>query len=195
MAREPAPGSAILLGMSREPTPDRWHGLEDAPSEVEITILADPAVRPLTERFALVPRSLVPRIITCAQSHLRPCGVAGLALVVAAALALIGGVLVSGRGGAEPRTGPTATDRGAAGVAAAYGFPPRCLAVTVVGNAPTYARADFNRAVPCGRYDGIATAIFHRADGVWRPALVAATYSCPVRSLPRAVQVQLGVCQ
>jgi hypothetical protein len=65
----------------------------------------------------------------------------------------------------------------------------------MLGNDPTYARADFNRASPCGRYDGIATAIFHRAEGVWRPALVAAEYSCPVRSLPRAVQVGLGVCQ
>lgn len=28
-----------------------------------------------------------------------------------------------------------------------------------------YARADFNHAVPCGRYDGSATAIFLRLDG------------------------------
>jgi hypothetical protein len=176
--------------MSREPMPNRWHGLENPPSDVEVTVLADPARCPLFGRIARLPQ-----VVTRARSRARARAIAGLALVVAAAVVALGGVAASERGGAAPRSSPTATDRGAAGVAAAYGFPRRCLAVTMLGNDPTYARADFNRASPCGRYDGIATAIFHRADGVWRPALVAATYSCPVRSLPRAVQVQLGVCQ
>ena len=176
--------------MPRETTPDSWRGPQDPPSGVEITILADPRARPLRERVSHLRHSAART-----RPRIRAGGVAGLALVVAVAMAVLGGVLIGTPGGAAPRTGPTARDRGTAGVAAAYGFPPRCVAVKMLGNNPTYARADFNRASPCGRYDGMATAIFHRADGMWRPALVAAEYSCPVRSLPRAVQVQLGVCQ
>ena len=86
-------------------------------------------------------------------------------------------------------------DRGAAGAATAAELPPHCAAVTMLGNDPTYARADFNRASPCARQDAIATAIFHRADGLWRSAMLAVEHSCPIRSLPRAVQAQLGVCQ
>lgn len=57
-----------------------------------------------------------------------------------------------------------------------------------------YARADFNHAVPCGRYDGSATAIFLRLDGSWRPAVDAVAYPCPVACIPRPVQAELGVC-
>ncbi len=121
--------------------------------------------------------------------------VVGLAVVVAAALAVLGGPLAGGRGGATPRTGPTPRARGAPGVAATYGLPPRCAAVTMLGNDPTYARPDFNRASPCARHYAIATAILHRADGLWRSAMLAIEHSCRVTSLPRAVQVELGVCQ
>jgi hypothetical protein len=55
-------------------------------------------------------------------------------------------------------------------------------------------RERFDRDDACGRFSGYATAIFHRVDGGWRPALLALGYSCPVASLPRAVQVELGVC-
>jgi hypothetical protein len=87
-----------------------------------------------------------------------------------------------------------ARESGAAGVAAAYGYPPRCLSVTIAAADPAYARADYNRVSACGRYDGTVTAIFHRVDGEWRPVLDATGYSCPIASLPRAVINELDVC-
>jgi hypothetical protein len=38
------------------------------------------------------------------------------------------------------------------------------------------------------------TAIFYRTDGAWLPVLDATSYSCPVGTLPIAVQKGLGVC-
>jgi hypothetical protein len=66
--------------------------------------------------------------------------------------------------------------------------------VTISARDPAYARADFDRANPCGRYDGSVTAIFERTDGAWRPVLDRVGYSCPVPALPPAVQAQLAVC-
>jgi hypothetical protein len=88
-----------------------------------------------------------------------------------------------------------ARERGAAGVAAAYGYPLRCLSVTILAGDPAYARADFNHLRPCGRYTGYPTAIFHYQSGAWRSVLDAVSYSCPVGSLPAVVQTELGVCQ
>jgi hypothetical protein len=88
----------------------------------------------------------------------------------------------------------TARESGPAGVAAAYGYPPRCLSVTIAPADPSYARADYNRVSACGRYDGTVTAIFHRVDGEWRPVLDAIGYSCPIASLSRAVASELAVC-
>ena len=87
-----------------------------------------------------------------------------------------------------------ARESGAAGVAAAYGYPSRCLSVTIAPADPSYARADYNRVSACGRYDGTVTAVFHRVDGEWRPVLDATGYSCPIASLPRAVMSELDVC-
>ncbi|MGO9976981.1 MAG: hypothetical protein ACLP01_30110 [Solirubrobacteraceae bacterium] len=114
---------------------------------------------------------------------------AGVAVTCLAAIAI---GLVSG----DRTTAPVAQSRraGAEGVAAAYGYPSSCLSVTIAADDPAYARADFDRARPCGRYGGDPTAIFRRIDGAWRPVLDAVTYSCPVPSLPPAVQVDLDVC-
>lgn len=83
---------------------------------------------------------------------------------------------------------------GAAGVAAAYRYPVSCLTVEFAVTNRLYARARLDRASPCWRYGVWATAIFHRVDGVWRRVLDATSYSCPVRSIPRGVERQLGVC-
>lgn len=83
---------------------------------------------------------------------------------------------------------------GPAGVAAAYGYPLRCLSVTTARSNAAYARADFDRRAACGRYDWSVVAIFRRADGLWRPVLEASSYRCPVAALPPAVQRQLSVC-
>ena len=114
-------------------------------------------------------------------------------LVVAAT----GGVVAAVPGGQRhPGARGTAlpSERGPLGVAAAYGYPLRCLTITIAGSDPTYARADFDRTTPCGRYDGYATAIFHRVERRWRPVLNALSYTCPVASLPGPVQAELGVC-
>ena len=87
-----------------------------------------------------------------------------------------------------------AVEPGPAGVAAAYGYPLRCLTVTIAPGNRSYARADYNRVSACGRYDGTVTAIFHRLAGEWRPVLDATGYSCPIAVLPRAVATELDVC-
>ena len=74
------------------------------------------------------------------------------------------------------------------------GYPARCVSVTTSTNDPAYSPADFNRASPCGRYDGGVTAIFNHTGNGWRPALVAVNYSFPMASLPAVVQSQLHVC-
>jgi hypothetical protein len=79
-------------------------------------------------------------------------------------------------------------------VAAAYGYPLTCLSVTILATNRTYARADFNHLSRCGRYTWYPTAIFHYASGRWRTVLDAINYVCPVASLPRPVQTELGVC-
>jgi hypothetical protein len=116
----------------------------------------------------------------------------------APALAVLGaaiGALVALGTGAAPHARVGGRDPGPVGVAAACGYPPRCLTITMLAGDPTYARADFNRGAACGRFDGYVTAIFVYRDGrAWRPALEATTYSCPVASLPRLVQAKLSVC-
>jgi hypothetical protein len=116
--------------------------------------------------------------------------------VLAATIAAV--VLAVGpRDGDHPRASPRdapARAPGPAGVAAAYGYPLRCLSVAIALHDPRFARADFDHAVPCGRYTGFVTAIFRRADGEWVPVLKATSYPCPVRSLPVRVQAELGVC-
>jgi hypothetical protein len=79
-------------------------------------------------------------------------------------------------------------------VAAAYGHPSRCLVVTISSTDPAYARADFDRGEPCGRYGGYVTAIFRHVGAAWRPVLVGVSYSCPVAALPAPVQEELDVC-
>jgi hypothetical protein len=83
---------------------------------------------------------------------------------------------------------------GPAGVAAAYGYPIRCLSITIPPGHATYARADFDRRNLCGRYMGYTAAIFHRTNGTWRVVLEASAYVCPVAAIPPAVQARLGIC-
>ena len=121
--------------------------------------------------------------------------VAGAVVAAVAAVVLV----IGPWGGDHPRASSRdararARAPGPAGVAAAYGYPLRCLSVAIALHDPRFARADFDHAVPCGRYTGFVTAIFRRAEGQWVPVLKATNYPCPVRSLPIPVQVELGVC-
>ena len=98
----------------------------------------------------------------------------GLVLSLAVAVATLAFMLTVDGGAVSSGSGASHRDHGAAGVAAASVVPPRCVAVTMVGDRPTYVHADFDRAGSCGPYAGVANAMFHRADGVWRPRAQAA---------------------
>lgn len=192
--------------MSRETTPDPGRGLADPPSAVEITISADPDARPLRARLGHLGERLGHlrgRVVT------RPRAIAGALVVLAATAVLVAAALVVGRGGARHDNPVRPSVQGIHGVDAAhdpqgvdsaYGFQPRCLAV-LRAHPPGYVHADLtaivraNRSNPCARWGGTVTAIFPRPHGVLRPALGAAQYACVADSLPRAVQLQLGVCQ
>jgi hypothetical protein len=116
-------------------------------------------------------------------------------LGAAATAAVVAAVSLTGGGAYAVREAGAARDRGPAGVAAAYGYPLRCLSVTILLHDPRFARADFDRALQCGQFTGDPTAIFERVHGWWRPLLDAVAYSCPVRSMPPQVQTELAVCR
>jgi hypothetical protein len=115
-------------------------------------------------------------------------------LLLVPAVAATAALLLSVGQGRRPPPAFQVRKSGAAGVAAAYGYPLDCLSITFFTLDRTYARADFNHATPCGRYTGYPTAIFHYRAGAWRPALDAIAYVCPVAGLPADVQSGLSVC-
>lgn len=157
-------------------------GLENPPSEVQVTVLVGPRQRALRERPANVGKSGTGAAMLA------------LALIVVAIGALLTGALAADHPSAPIASPAQARERGPAGVAGAYGYPPRCLSVTISASDPSYARADFDHASPCGRYDGSSGAIFRRVHGAWRQLAIPPGYSCPVDSLPEAVQAELAVC-
>lgn len=174
--------------MAEHETPDELDGLTARPLLIEATLLPDADARASHERIAGIrTRALV-------------------AIALASAIgALLIGTLTRGHRRAAPAApaaardgGPAAPaaarEGGPAGVAAAYGFPLRCLSVTIAPANHAYARADFNRASLCGRYDGDVTAVFHRVERTWRPVLDTTSYSCPVASISPVVQTELGIC-
>ncbi len=115
--------------------------------------------------------------------------------VMIAALAVV--AVTTGHAGRGPAGAhafsPRARLPGAAGVAAAYGYPSRCVIVTITADG-AFARADFSHTNVCGRWAGDPTAIFHRTRGTWRRVLDAVSYRCPVEALPGVVQRHLSVC-
>jgi hypothetical protein len=120
--------------------------------------------------------------------------IAGVVLLVVTIGAIVADALGGDHPGARSEASALARDPGPTGVAAAYGYPLRCLSVTIATRDPAYARADFGPGTQCGRFHLYVTAIFRRVDGAWRRALISVGYSCPVASLPKAVQAQLAVC-
>jgi hypothetical protein len=122
----------------------------------------------------------------------------GICVVAAAVIAAAAAIVVTASGGGgvtRPHELNRPTDEGGpTGIAAAYGYPTRCLSVTIASSDHAFARADFNHGSPCGRYAGDPTAIFHVVDGAWRPVLEAVSYPCPAVGIPPAVQRELEVC-
>jgi hypothetical protein len=168
--------------MGKQPPRAGWC---DSPSEVRITVLQDPDDR---SRWSdLRARRGGSRV----SRRVYVMGVVVAAAIAAAAIvatASVGGVAVrphEAKGTGEGR--PT-------GVAAAYGYPARCVSVTIAPSDHAFARADFNHGSACGRFAGDPTAIFHVVQGAWRPVLEAVTYPCPAVGIPSAVQRELEVC-
>lgn len=134
--------------------------------------------------------------IADSQVRARPRTIAALAVTVAAIGAVVVAAVHGDHAGAPSRAvAAQPHTAGPAGVAAAYRYPLGCLSVTIAASDPAYASARLDRASPCWRYGVYVTAIFHRVKGVWRLALQASSSSCPVTSLPAAVQAQLAVCE
>jgi hypothetical protein len=149
----------------------------EPPSEVEVIVLpvpSDPADRGHTGGKAVL---------------LNASAIIGLALVITAASAIVATVSLGGRGGA-PRAGA----REPAEVVPSYRAMRRCSMVTISQSDPAYARLELGHTRPCWRHAVSVDAIFHRVDGTWRPVLDASSYSCPVTSLPAAVQADLAIC-
>jgi hypothetical protein len=168
--------------MGKNEAPDHSSESSDLPEVilVEIRVLRDPDAGTCRERIVAIQKvTRWPTIV---------------ALVLLASILAMAGTLLGGPDGARHVVSAMARERGPAGVAAAYGYPLRCLSITILATDQAYARADFNHLRPCGRFTGYSTAIFHRVTGAWRPVLDAAGYVCPVTSLPVNVQTELGVC-
>ena len=167
--------------MGRRSFPDDAGGYPDLPDliAVEIRTVSEPGAVPPRVRRRGLRRTPVWGALAA---------LAAVTAVVATALALTGSTAHQ-----RPATNAAARAAGPAGVAAAYGYPLACLSITILANR-SYARADFNHGSACGRFTGYSTAIFHRAMGAWRRALDAVSYTCPVATIPVAVQTKLGVC-
>lgn len=118
-----------------------------------------------------------------------------VALVAAVALALAGGhAAVRAHPAARAVPGARATAPGAAGVAAAYGYPLGCLIVSIARGDPEYASARLERADPCWRIGVYGVALFRREQGAWRLIAQTAATRCDVRAVPRRVLEPLGAC-
>ena len=183
---------AILVPMAGHEAPDRLRRRADPPQAVVlgVSVRSD---RNAPARAAAVQRAAPFSRRAVVASRVGRAVVA-LGIVGALAAAVVGSL---DHGKSATRRQPVnvaARQSGAAGVAAVYGHPLDCLSITILPGSPTYARADFNHASPCGRYTGYPTAIFHYASGAWRGVLEAVSYQCPVASLPVAVQRALAVC-
>ena len=196
--------------MGERRTPDARDGRADPPRWVEVTLLPDPDAHPLSQRLKETPaavRLAAATVIALAVAVSVFVGAGALAGTSHRAAGSIAARPADALNGSDA-TGDdapwaaahaalaSARNPGATGVAAAYGYPARCLSVTFAPADRAYARADYNHGSPCGRFDGNVTAIFHRVDsGSWRPVLIATIYSCPVARLSNVVQTELGVCE
>lgn len=166
--------------MGKRRAPGGWC---DPASDVQITVLQEPGEQSLWQRLP-VRRGI---------RDLRRRHALGVVVVVVAAT--VGAIVAfTSLSSSVGPSAPRAHEGGASGVAAAYGYPTRCLSVTISSIDPAFARADFNHGSLCGRFAGDPTAVFHMVDREWRPVLKAVSYSCPAAGIPRAVQSELGVC-
>jgi hypothetical protein len=167
--------------MAQESLPNGPRRRSDPPSQVRVTVtvVAPDRARRLREtrtRLARAPRSLL-------------VGVAVAAVAVAAAVAV---VLEAGRtGGATGRVASTQR-AGTSAVAAAFGYPQRCLSIAISAADPDYASAHVDHRGACAHYRGYVNASFHRVGGVWRLILDEGQLFVPNRLLAPTQAVLAG---
>ncbi len=169
--------------MAKQTFPGNESDSAMAPSDVQITIVRLPRDRGLRRRF---------------ESHRDriPTRLREVAIAVPIAAAIVTLAVAFGFGGSgAPREGIWGVrEAGAAGVAAAYGYPPGCLRVRISTVNPAFARADFDPRGTCGYEIPFPIALFRRFDGEWHPVLYMVSRACPMPSIPAPVQRQLSLC-
>jgi hypothetical protein len=158
--------------MAKGPSSKGQTSFTVAPSEVRVTVFRVEA-----------DRELIP-------TWFRKLATAAAAALVVAAIVV---AIAAGHGGSKQAIWG-AREGGAAGIAAAYGYPQACLRVRISTSNPGFARADSAQQESCGYDIGFPIAVFHRISGEWHPVLYAARYRCPMASIPPAVQRQLSLC-
>jgi hypothetical protein len=159
--------------MAHEEVPNARDPRPDLPSQVSIAVTV---VR--TERGRRL-KELCARLVSAPRSL---SAVVALAAATLAAAAL----LHSSRTNAVTRTA-TAKQRAATRtVAAAFGYPQRCLSIAISAADPDYASAHIDRRGGCANYRGYVNASFHRVDGVWRLVLDEGQLFVPNRLLTPA---------
>jgi hypothetical protein len=143
------------MAQERLPKVPDWQSA--LPYRVSVSVTHVPAdrarrLRVMWTRLAKAPRSL--RVVL-------PLAAVMLVAVVAILIA---------RNQTGPASGPAGAAQRAdtAAVAAAFGYPQRCLSIAVSAADPDYASAHVDRTGRCTTYHGYVNASFHRADGVWR---------------------------
>jgi hypothetical protein len=82
------------------------------------------------------------------------------------ALAALVGITRGGTGTVARSAAPP--QRASAAVAAAFGYPERCLRIAVSAADPDFASVHVERAGACWNYRGYVNASFHRVEGAWR---------------------------
>ena len=147
--------------MAREPQRQRQARPSDLPSRlsVTVTVVPTPPARRLGETRATLAR---PALAWCAA----------LALATVTALAGLVALMPTGGGrggGTAAVTRPDALPlRAGTAVAAAFGYPERCLRISVSVADPDFASVHVDRTGACGNYRGYVNASFHRVGGAWR---------------------------
>ena len=104
-----------------------------------------------------------------------------LSMVGALAAATLAAAGLLHSSGTNAVTGAAAAKQRAAerAVAAAFGYPQRCLRIAISTADPGYATAHVKRRGPCAGYPDSANASFHHVDGVWRLVLAGRPLGVP----------------
>jgi len=143
--------------MAREPQPQRQARPSDLPSRLSVTVTVVPT-GPARRTGEMRVRLATPALVQCAALALATV----MAVAASVALALTGG-------GTGAVTRPNAVpQRADAALAAAFGYPERCLRIAVSAANPDFASVHVQRTGACGNYRGYVNASFHRVDGAWR---------------------------